>query len=261
MSAERLSRFSLLAAAALFVTGCSWFTDFKQQPKIDPWESAADSIPPRGNPQYSIPTTGTAAPALLVSHAQFPATIDSMSSIANPVAADQRSLENGRKSYQINCAICHGPGGMGNGNATKYGMPGMALINDRVKGLSDGYIFGMIRNGRGLMPSYNRIDELERWDIVNYIRGLEGRYPVVAATVAPPGVTGDALPSATELGPTRPAPYYLPNASQATVRLGPGAHGATAAPAPATTAADSSRGAAGVAPAAARTDSTKGGQP
>ncbi|MHB0949681.1 MAG: c-type cytochrome, partial [Gemmatimonadaceae bacterium] len=154
MSAERLSRFSLLAAAALFVTGCSWFTDFKQQPKIDPWESAADSIPPRGNPQFSIPTTGTSAPALLVSHAQFPATIDSMAGIANPVAPDQRSLENGRKSYQINCAICHGPGGMGNGNATKYGMPGMALVNDRVKGLSDGYLFGMIRNGRGLMPSY-----------------------------------------------------------------------------------------------------------
>ncbi len=260
MSAERLSRFALLASAALFVTGCSWFTDFKQQPKIDPWESAADSIPPRGNPQYSIPTTGTAVPALLVSHGQFPATIDSMSVIANPVAADQRSLENGRKSYQINCAICHGPGGMGNGNATKYGMPGMALVNDRVKGLSDGYLFGMIRNGRGLMPSYNRIDELERWDVVNYIRGLQGQHAVVAATVAAPGVTGDALPTATELGPTRPAPWYIPNASQATVRLGPGAPGA-AAPAPVAPAADSSRGAAAGQPAAVRTDSTKGGQP
>jgi len=42
--------------------GCSWFTDFKQQPKIDPWESVNDTIPPRGNPQTSVPVYGTAAP-------------------------------------------------------------------------------------------------------------------------------------------------------------------------------------------------------
>jgi hypothetical protein len=30
--------------------------------KVDPWESAADSIPPRGNPQGSVPIYGSAAP-------------------------------------------------------------------------------------------------------------------------------------------------------------------------------------------------------
>ena len=134
-------RTTLLAGTAMFLTtGCSWFTDFKSQPKIDPWESAADSIPPRGNPQFSVPTNGTLAPGFLVSRMPLPGVIDSMASIANPVEADQRSLENGRKSYQVNCSICHGPAGMGNGNATKYGMPGMALVNDRVKGLSDGSV-------------------------------------------------------------------------------------------------------------------------
>ena len=39
---------------------------------------------------------------------------------------------------------------------------------------TDGYIFGMLRNGRGLMPPQNRIPEEMRWDVVNYVRELQG---------------------------------------------------------------------------------------
>jgi mono/diheme cytochrome c family protein len=134
-------------------------------------------------------------------------TIDSMAALANPVPADARSLDNGRKLYQINCAVCHGVTGQGNGSAVRYGMAGIALVNDRVRAMTDGYIWGMIRNGRGLMPSYNRLEELERWDVVNYIRGLQGRFPV-DTTMPPPGVTGNALPGASVTAPTRPAPYF-----------------------------------------------------
>lgn len=227
MSADvaRRAAFVLLLAP---LAGCSWFTDFKRSPKIDPWETAADSIPFRGNPQQSVPYGGIQASGLLVSYQPLPGTIDSLGAmLTNPVAADPRSLENGRKAYQINCAICHGAAGQGNGTATKYGVPGINIVNDRVKGFSDGYIFGMMRNGRGLMPTYNRINENERWDIVNYLRGLQGAHQVVAAPAGLPGETGATLPSATELGPTRPSPYYRPVGSQAGLHLG-----RTAAPAP-----------------------------
>jgi mono/diheme cytochrome c family protein len=33
----------------------------------------------------------------------------------------------------------------------------------------------MIRNGRGTMPTYNRIEERDRWDVVNYVRALQGK--------------------------------------------------------------------------------------
>jgi mono/diheme cytochrome c family protein len=164
-------------------------------------------VPPRGNPQNSVPVQGTVAPGFLVSRQPLPATIDSMAALANPIAADARSLDNGRKLFQINCAVCHGTVGQGNGRAVMYGMAGISLVNDRARGLSDGYIWGMMRNGRGLMPTYNRIEELERWDVVNYVRGLQGRYPV-DTTMARPGITGDALPAATVSAPTRPAPYF-----------------------------------------------------
>jgi mono/diheme cytochrome c family protein len=220
------------AGLAPSLIGCSWFTDFKDQPKVEPWESVADSVPPRGNPQNSVPIQGAIVPGFLVSRQPLPATIDSMAGLANPVPADARSLDNGRKLYQINCAVCHGANGMGAGAAVRYGMAGIAVVNDRVRGLSDGYIWGMIRNGRGLMPSYNRIEDLERWDVVNYVRGLQGRYPVDTA-MARPGVTGNALPSATMTAPTRPAPFFKPmrastGAAQGTSEAARGAHADTA---------------------------------
>jgi hypothetical protein len=150
-----------------------------------------------------------------------------MATLANPVAADARSLENGRKLYQINCTVCHGAAGLGNGPAVRYGMAGIGLANDRVRGLSDGYIWGMIRNGRGLMPSYNRIEELERWDVVNYVRGLQGRYRV-DTTMAVPGVTGNALPGASVTAPTRPAPYF--NAVRPRAAAAASVRGTTARP-------------------------------
>src|SRR5215218_10045414 len=90
-----LARLAALALVPVAFGACSWFTDFKEQPKIDPWESASDSMPYRGNPQGSVPTTGTRVPYFMVSDARLPGTIDSMAAIANPTAADARSLENG----------------------------------------------------------------------------------------------------------------------------------------------------------------------
>jgi hypothetical protein len=86
---------------------------------------------------------------------------------------------------------------------------------------SDGYIFGIIRNGRNLMPSYNRIEEANRWDIVNYLRTLQGKSAIAADTShGLPGETGDKLPGVTQMGPTRPAPYYNVIGAQAGAREG-----------------------------------------
>ncbi|HEY4671765.1 MAG TPA: cytochrome c, partial [Gemmatimonadaceae bacterium] len=74
------------------------------------------------------------------------------------------------------------------------------------------YIFGMIRNGRGLMPPYNRIEEMDRWDVVNYVRALQGvgGKTVAIGPLAAPGVTGDKVPGATTLAPQQPEPFYNP---------------------------------------------------
>jgi len=209
----RYGRRLLRAGAALGVViagGCEWFTDFKRQPSISTWEQIGDTtVASRTNPLLSVPTTGMTVAGYQVSYAPLPAVIDSMASLVNPVAADTRSLQNGHRYYQINCAVCHGDAGVGDGPASRYGMPGINIVSDITRARTDGYIWGMIRNGRGLMPNYNRIAELDRWDVVNYVRALQSGAPGVATgAIAAPGVTGTALPGATQLAPTRPPPYW-----------------------------------------------------
>jgi mono/diheme cytochrome c family protein len=218
------SRALALALLTLGATGCEWFTDFKRQPSVVTWESLrAESTFVRGAPQGSVPTTGTFMASFAVSYTPSIAAIDSLAGIANPTPISEASLANGRMYYQINCAVCHGETGQGDGMATKFGMVPMTFMSDVMKTQrSDGYIYGMIRNGRGLMPSYNRIEEMDRWDVVNYIRALQGKVTgmtIGTGPLAPPGVTGDMLPGRTRFGPTR----AVPAAPAAMSRTTPGA--------------------------------------
>lgn len=204
---------TLVVTLPLLLTACEWFTDFKRQPSIWTWEPLKDSLTPsRGNPQMSVSTVGTAVAGYQVSYGAFPATIDSMAGLRNPTPPTDSSLANGRKYFQINCAVCHGDRAMGDGPATKFGMPGINLTLDITRARTDGYIFGMIRNGRGLMPSYNRIEEMDRWDVVNYLRALQGvnGKTVAVGPLAAPGVTGDKVPGFTRMAPTVPAPFARP---------------------------------------------------
>lgn len=231
---QNLIRAAAFAYVAVMVSGCSWFTDFKRQPSWHPWQSEADTIPARGNPQNSVSVFGSVAPGFMFGRAALPGTVDSMSVLKNPIPPDARSLANGHKYFAINCSVCHGYTAVGNGVATKYGMISMPLTSDQAKGLSDGYIFGMIRNGRGAMPTYNRIEEPDRWDIVNYIRALQGKLPGVTVPTGPvgkPGETGTTLPGVTQMGPTRPAPYYKEIGSQAGVPLDSAQHAMVGVPA------------------------------
>ena len=217
MKVDLMMRRATVAALPLVFGACAWFTDFKQQPSVGTWqEFSSDSGELkgfRGQPQNSVSTGGTLAAGYAISYSPMIATIDSFSTIQNPTAADARSLLNGRKYFTINCAVCHGDSGDGNGALKQlnpaYGFA-PSLIADITKNRTDGYIWGMLRNGRGLMPSANRIEEADRWDVVNYVRGLQGKYAVELGPVGRPGETGDKLPGVTRLGPTVPAAYAHP---------------------------------------------------
>lgn len=221
MSARAIRVALAIAPLTLSLNACEWFSDFRRQPALKPWEAVHcdarrdvcdEKIPSRGNPQYSVSIYGTARAGFETSYNPLPGVIDSMSTIPNPTPASAASIANGHKYFEINCAVCHGERGMGDGPATKYGMIGINLTADITKNRTDGYIFGMIRNGRGAMPPYNRIEEMDRWDVVNYVRTLQG---VVPSTVAPgqlamPGVTGRWVPGYTQSAPQRPAPFVAP---------------------------------------------------
>lgn len=211
MSANKCARLMLLVAPLLGVGGCEWFTDFKRQPHVVTWESwRTDSLGVRGAPQGSVPLDGTAVPAWMVSYSPTIATLDSMAGIQNPVPITEASLANGHKYFEINCAVCHGSNGDGQTPNGRYGIIPIPLTGEITRVRTDGYLFGMIRNGRNTMPSYNRIEERDRWDVVNYVRALQGLVtdvPFARGPLALPGVNGDKVPGPSTIGPNRAIPH------------------------------------------------------
>lgn len=218
-----------------------------------PWESANDSVAPRGNPQFSVPVQGSLAPGFAVSYGALP---DSFNTLANPVPADARSLDNGKKLYQINCSVCHGLSGNAGAPIQKYGVFAPPITSALTRGRSDGYIWGIIRNGRAAMPPYPRIEEGERWDIVNYVRALAGAAAgasVDTVLAGLPGETGNSLPRYSEMGPTRPSPYYRHFGMQA----GTARRGVQPTPSPADTTAGDRAAAGTTTGAVPATDTTR----
>lgn len=93
----------------------------------------------------------------------------------NPVPADDVSLARGERLYGINCAICHGAEGLGNGTVgSVFTTPPADLTTAAVQNQSDGAIFLVISNGvPNRMPPLNEnLDVRDRWDVVNYMRTL-----------------------------------------------------------------------------------------
>jgi mono/diheme cytochrome c family protein len=94
----------------------------------------------------------------------------------NPLPADPKMVEQGKKVAEINCVSCHGPKGKGDGLASAALTPKPAdWTSKKVQAESDGEIFWKISTGRGAMPSWKHLPENERWALVRYIRSLGGK--------------------------------------------------------------------------------------
>jgi mono/diheme cytochrome c family protein len=92
-----------------------------------------------------------------------------------PIPATANSLQRGQALFNINCAVCHGPEGKGNGPLSGFFSPKPAdLTGDGVQSLSNDELFLIITQGRGLMPSLaENLSAGERWDVINHVRTLK----------------------------------------------------------------------------------------
>ncbi|MGB0416160.1 MAG: c-type cytochrome [Coraliomargarita sp.] len=91
-----------------------------------------------------------------------------------PVEITNQFMAMGQEKYEIFCAVCHGSAGDGNGVTKPYGVLAANYHDDRLRGESDGYIFDVISNGKGLMLGMkDRLTPEERWAIVLYVRALQ----------------------------------------------------------------------------------------
>jgi mono/diheme cytochrome c family protein len=106
--------------------------------------------------------------------------------------------------FQTFCSPCHGGAGDAKGPvSSRIGAP--SLLTARARAYSDGYIYSIIRYGRGVMPRYGDKVYLpfDRWAIVNHVRKLQARAP---APPAAPGAAVGVPPGPSALGSTGERP-------------------------------------------------------
>lgn len=95
--------------------------------------------------------------------------------LTNPVPFENNSVWRGKRLYNAQCSSCHG---VAADSATKVGglLGAPNLLEERFKSYSDGRVYGTIVWGIRGMPRYGyKLSEGERWDIVNYLKFLQGK--------------------------------------------------------------------------------------
>ena len=92
----------------------------------------------------------------------------------NPLTPDPGTTAGGKKLFQRNCVECHGSDGSGliEKHAADLQLP-------VVQSQSDGVLFWKIANGNpdSGMPSFSRLPELQRWQLVLYLRTFKEHIP------------------------------------------------------------------------------------
>lgn len=144
-----------------------------------------------------LPAEGSVPIASEFGNAPAPFTQAQLDSVAatltNPYAggASPEVLARGETLYQNQCSVCHGPTGAGDGSIIGGGrFPFSLPVNSGAAvGRSDGYLYGVIVVGRGLMPAYGeKLSHADRWAVVEYMRELQGGPATPAATPTPAAV-------------------------------------------------------------------------
>jgi mono/diheme cytochrome c family protein len=101
----------------------------------------------------------------------------------NPVRFTDLSVESGKKLYATQCAMCHGDKGAGDGDLAKdMNLSLKDFSKPEVLGqYADGELFSMIGQGLSPMPGQDkRLKPEQIWDLVNYLRSLQGKTPAKA---------------------------------------------------------------------------------
>lgn len=171
----RLALVMALTALALVAAGCvpksgsnaplDWAAEMHYS------QTARSQEPPRlAAPAGAVPVTGREVGRSLVEWAGVP----------NPVPDTPQALALGAELYRVNCAMCHGLEGRGDGpmapilQQSNYIAP-PDLTGPVTTAKTDGDLFGIVTNGIVVMPKFRQLlTPEERWLIVHHVRALQG---------------------------------------------------------------------------------------
>jgi len=150
--------FAIISLFSFDVIKIDWPSFMEIQPSYRPMEN------PLPVPARSIPIEG----AVYIPNSQVLP--------VNPTKADDASITRGAELYNINCKMCHGQTGEGNGPVAAFltNFKPANLTSPLIQAFPDGQIFMTISNGvpERMPPLNENLTVSERWDVVNYVRTL-----------------------------------------------------------------------------------------
>lgn len=186
-------RLALAVAAALGCSAKDVFVEIDpdlnrmiEQPRGDPYERStvfADGRLMRRPPAGTVATTAAVEDPERATGRRGDGYVE-----RSPLPLDRAVLARGRDRFDIFCAPCHGVLGDGQSIVARN-MPMVrppSLHSERVRRQPPGRIYAVIREGFGLMGSYEaQLTIDERWAVVAYVRALQLAQAAPLATLAP----------------------------------------------------------------------------
>ncbi len=164
----------IVALAAIVLAGCTKGTyQVDIFPEMHYNQSTKIGEPPRLDvPEGAVPVTG---PQTHVIPADL---LEAAKAFKSPLPAGAATNAKGAELYRVNCSMCHGVQGKGNGKV------GDILVRDKyvrppdltvavTQAKTDGELFTTLTNGINVMPKFGYLltDE-ERWAVIAYLRVL-----------------------------------------------------------------------------------------
>jgi putative copper export protein/mono/diheme cytochrome c family protein len=108
--------------------------------------------------------------------------------VVNPLTPAPETLAAGRLVYEQNCLVCHGEAGRGDGPAGRALRPPPADLRVHMAaGHTDAQLFEWVTRGvvGTAMPAFGeRLSEVERWEVITYLRTFGAARPAPAASGA-----------------------------------------------------------------------------
>jgi putative copper resistance protein D len=97
---------------------------------------------------------------------------------SNPVPDTAENIDAGRRLFQENCAVCHGPRALGDGPAAFTLTPRPFNLQVHVPLHFTGEVFYWISNGvvgTGMPAWKDKLTEEQRWQIIRYLDALASK--------------------------------------------------------------------------------------
>jgi mono/diheme cytochrome c family protein len=168
----RTLRLPALALALAALAGCPRLDPMQRQAKVKAYQASdfyQDGLGMRAPPEGTVPYGAALDPTVETGRGP-----DGKPVAVSPVPVDPALLARGRAKFDVSCAVCHGLVGDGDSqvalNMSLRRPPSLHLYRDR----PDGYLYQVISQGFGLMPSYaHSLSVQDRWAVVAYLRALQ----------------------------------------------------------------------------------------